>query len=250
MIVSDLNGKVALVTGATRGIGQSIALHLAKNGAYVIGTATTTAGAQIITDYLQQHSVLGEGVVLDVTDSDQVNMLMTALAQSQRVPSILVNNAGITADNLLLLMKDEEWLRVIETNLNAVFRLTRACLKPMFRARFGRIITIGSVVGSSGNPGQANYCAAKAGLVGFSKALAAEIGSRGITVNVVTPGFIETDMTAALPDLAKSEMLKRIPMRRMGCVDDIAAVVAFLSSDLANYITGATIPVNGGLYME
>lgn len=248
--MTNLQGKVALVTGATRGIGKAVALTLAQQGAYVLGTATSEQGALAISAMMQQENVLGEGVVLDVTDKDHVDELMVRLSDQNKLPSILVNNAGITCDNLLLRMDDEEWYRVIETNLNAVFRLSRACIKPMFRARWGRIISIGSVVGASGNSGQANYTAAKAGVVGFSKSLAQEMGSRGITVNVVAPGFIDTDMTAALPDLVKTEMLKRIPMKRLGKVEDVAHVVAFLASDAANYITGETIHVNGGMYMD
>lgn len=248
--MTNLQGKVALVSGASRGIGKAIALALAQKGAYVIGTATTEQGAAGISAFLQQENLAGEGAVLDVTSKDHVEGLMAKLSDQNKLPAILVNNAGITCDNLLLRMDDEEWYRVIETNLNAVFRLSKACLKPMFRARWGRIISIGSVVGASGNSGQVNYTAAKAGVVGFSKSLAQEIGSRGITVNVVAPGFIDTDMTTGLPDLVKEEMLKRIPMKRLGKVDDIAAVVAFLASDCANYITGETIHVNGGMYMD
>lgn len=248
--MTNLQGKVALVTGASRGIGQAIALMLAQKGAYVVGTATTEQGALAITTLMQQENVAGEGVVLDVTGKDNVDELMERLSLENKLPAILINNAGITCDNLLLRMDDEEWYRVIETNLNAVFRLSKACIKPMFRARWGRIISIGSVVGASGNSGQVNYTAAKAGVVGFSKSLAQEMGSRGITVNVVAPGFIDTDMTAALPDFVKEEMLKRIPMKRLGKVEDIAAVVAFLASDAANYITGETIHVNGGMYMD
>jgi len=248
--VISLEGKTALVTGASRGIGQGIALSLAKKGAFVLGTATTSTGAECISELFKQEKVSGEGVVLDVTHQAGVDELMSQLSLQGKLPSILINNAGITADNLILRMDDDEWYSIIETNLNAVYRLTKACLKPMFRARWGRIISIGSVVGSSGNSGQANYTAAKAGVVGFSKSLAQEMGSRGITVNVVAPGFIETDMTAALPDLVRDEMLKRIPMRRMGKVEDIAEVVGFLASDSANYITGETIHVNGGMYME
>jgi len=248
--MTNLQGKVALVTGATRGIGKSIALTLARKGAYVIGTATKDNGADEITAMFQQENLHGEGLVLDVTDSEKLEDFMAKLADGEKLPSILVNNAGITADNLLLRMDDEEWLKVIETNLTSVFRLSRACIKSMFRARWGRIISIGSVVGSSGNSGQTNYTAAKAGIVGFSKSLAQEMGSRGITVNVVSPGFIETDMTAALPSLIKEEMLKRIPMKRLGQVEDIAETVAFLASDAANYITGENIHVNGGMYMD
>ena len=246
----DLNEKVALVTGASRGIGMAIAKKLAEQGAYVIGTATTPDGAASITTYLEHDKLAGHGAVLNVTDNDSVDELLASLSEADKTPSILVNNAGITADNLLLRMTDDEWDRVITTNLSAVFRMTRACLKPMFRARWGRIINIGSVVGSSGNPGQANYTAAKAGVIGFSKSLEQEIGSRGITVNTVSPGFISTDMTDALPDLVKSEMLKRIPAKRFGTPEDVAAAVTFLASGLANYITGDTIHVNGGMYMN
>lgn len=248
--MSHLEGKIALVTGASRGIGRAIASVLSRQGAYVIGTATTTDGAQNISDYLQEEQLTGEGVVLDVTKQDSIDHLFSQLADQNKNPAILVNNAGITSDNLLLRMEDDEWLRVIEANLSSVYRLSKACLKSMFRARWGRIINIGSVVGSSGNPGQSNYTAAKAGIVGFSKSLAAEMGSRGITVNVVAPGFIDTDMTAALPDMLKEEMLKRIPMKRLGSVNDIADVVAFLASNSASYITGETIHVNGGMYMD
>lgn len=246
----SLEGKVALVTGASRGIGQAVLLKLASLGAYVIGTATSDVGVKAINAALEMEGLSGEGMALDVRDKNQVEDIMTGLSDKQKIPAILVNNAGITCDNLLLRMDDEEWYRVIETNLNAVFRLSRACIKPMFRARWGRIINIGSVVGSSGNSGQANYTAAKAGVVGFSKSLAQEMGSRGITVNVVAPGFIDTDMTQGLPELVKEEMLKRIPMKRLGVVDDVAAAVAFLASDAANYITGVTLHVNGGMYMD
>ena len=246
----ELVGKVALVTGATRGIGQAIIHQLATQGAFVVGTATSEHGRESIEAYLAMHQLAGKGVVLDVTQPAQIEHLMADLSSTEQSPAILVNNAGITADNLLLRMDDEEWYRVIETNLNAVFRLSRACVKNMFRARWGRIITIGSIVGLTGNAGQANYTAAKAAVVGFSKSLAQEIASRGVTVNVVAPGFIETDMTAALPDLVKQEMLKRIPMKRLGQTADVAAAVAFLASNAANYITGETINVNGGMYMS
>lgn len=246
----NVKDKVALVTGASRGIGQAIAHTLAARGAYVIGTATTPAGAEAITKTLATHSFQGEGMVLDVTQQDAVDHTMALLADQQRNPEILINNAGITADNLLLRMTDDEWFRVIETNLNSVYRMCKACLKPMFRARWGRIITIGSVVGASGNPGQTNYTAAKAGVSGFSRSLATEMGSRGITVNVVAPGFIDTEMTAGLPDFVKEEMLKRIPMKRLGQASDVAEVVAFLASDAAAYVTGETIHVNGGMYMD
>lgn len=245
-----LEKKIALVTGATRGIGKAIALELARQGAYVVGTATSEKGVASINDTFSSESLAGEAVLLDVTDAAQIEDLMSQLSDENKSPGILVNNAGITADNLLLRMDDEEWYRVIETNLNAVYRMSKACLKSMFRARWGRIINIGSVVGSSGNSGQANYTAAKAGITGFSKSLAQEIGSRGITVNVVAPGFIDTDMTSSLPNAVKEEMLKRIPLRKLGTVEDIAETVVFLASDSAKYITGETIHVNGGMYMS
>jgi 3-oxoacyl-[acyl-carrier protein] reductase len=248
--MTNFKDKFALVTGASRGIGQAIALNLAKKGAYVIGTATSETGAESISNLFSEQQLSGEGRVLNVTSKEGVENLIAELSDQNKLPSILVNNAGITCDNLLLRMDEEDWYKVVETNLNAIFRLSKACLKSMFRARWGRIISVGSVVGSSGNSGQANYTAAKAGVVGFSKSLAQEIASRGITVNVVAPGFIDTDMTSSLPDLVKEEMLKRIPMRRLGCVADIAETVAFLASDSANYITGETIHVNGGMYME
>lgn len=246
----NLENKVALVTGASRGIGRAIALQLGISGAFVYGTATTSAGASKITAFLQENGIQGEGVVLDVTKQSEIDDLFKTFASQDKNPDILVNNAGITADNLLLRMTDDEWLRVIETNLSSVYRLSKVAVKSMFRARRGRIISVGSVVGSSGNPGQANYAAAKSGIIGFSKSLAAEVASRGITVNVVAPGFIDTDMTQALPEAVRSELLKRIPAKRLGNVDDIANLVAFLASDVASYITGETIHVNGGMYMD
>lgn len=248
--MNTLEGKIALVTGASRGIGQAIALKLAQQGAFVFGTATSEKGAESINALFEKEQLSGKGLVLDVTNAEQIEVLMDYFSDNEQNPSILVNNAGITADNLLLRMDDEEWYSVIETNLNSIFRMSKACVKPMFRARWGRIISVGSVVGSSGNSGQVNYTAAKAGIVGFSKSLAQEIGSRGITVNVVAPGFIDTDMTTALPDMVKEEMLKRIPMRKLGQAEDIAEAVAFLASDSAKYITGETIHVNGGMYMD
>lgn len=246
--MSEFNTKFALVTGASRGIGQAIALDLAKNGLVVIGTATSENGVNNINQFAKDNGVQIEGRVLNLTDKDSIENLMTSLADEQKLPGILVNNAGITKDNLLLRMDDEEWYQVIETNLNAVFRLTRACIKSMFRQRFGRIINIGSVVGSMGNSGQVNYTAAKAGIIGFSKSLSQEIGSRGITVNVVAPGFIDTDMTRGLPDMVKDEMLKRIPLRSFGKPEDIADLVTFLASQRAKYITGQVLHVNGGMY--
>lgn len=241
--------KIALVTGASRGIGKAIAHELASAGCCVIGTATTPEGAEKISQAFADAGLKGQGRVLDVCQQESIDNLLTAINDEWGAPHILVNNAGITRDNLLLRMDDQEWDDIIQTNLSAIFRLTKACLRPMFRARYGRIINIGSVVGLTGNSGQANYSAAKAGIIGFSKSLAQEISSRGITVNVVAPGFIDTDMTQALPDLVKEEMLKRIPMKKLGNVKDIADAVLFLASDRANYITGETINVNGGMYM-
>jgi 3-oxoacyl-[acyl-carrier protein] reductase len=237
------NGERALVTGASRGIGRAIAERLARDGAKVCGTATSTAGAEAITAALQQWG--GEGRVLDVRDAAACEALIEAVGPL----AILVNNAGVTRDTLLLRMKDDDWSAVIDTDLTAVFRLARAVLRGMMKARHGRIISIGSVVGAIGNPGQANYCAAKAGLVGFSKSLAREIGSRGITVNVVAPGFIDTDMTKELPEAARNALLAQIPAQRLGQPEDVAAAVAFLASREAGYITGETLHVNGGMSM-
>ena len=236
--------EVALITGASRGIGRAIALRLARDGAKVYGTATSEAGAAAITEMLAPHG--GEGRVLDVRDPAAVDALLGALGAL----SILVNNAGVTRDTLMMRMKDEDWDQVIQTDLTSVFRLSRAVLRGMMKARYGRIISIGSVVGSMGNPGQANYCAAKAGLIGFSKSLAQEIGSRGITVNVVAPGFIDTDMTQALSEDVRKALMDRVPVQRLGAPDDIAAAVAFLASREAGYVTGTTLHVNGGLYMD
>jgi 3-oxoacyl-[acyl-carrier protein] reductase len=240
---AGLAGQTALVTGASRGIGRAIAERLARDGARVIGTATSTAGAEAIAQALQPLG--GEGRVLDVRDAAGCEALLADIG----APAILINNAGVTRDTLLLRMKEEDWAEVIDTDLTSIFRLSRAVLRGMMKARYGRIVSIGSVVGSMGNPGQANYCAAKAGLIGFSKALAQEIGSRGITVNVVAPGFIETDMTRALSEDQRSALLGRVPVQRLGTPDDIAAAVAFLASREAGYITGETLHVNGGLHM-
>ncbi|MBA4697024.1 MAG: 3-oxoacyl-ACP reductase FabG [Legionella sp.] len=242
--------KIALITGASRGIGNAIAMALSQAGTYVVGTATTVEGAEAISAQFKEANLPGEGRMLNVSDKENIETFLTALSDEQKDPAILINNAGITRDDLLLRMSDDDWYAVLETNLNAIFRLTKACLRPMFRARWGRIISIGSVVAGSGNAGQANYTAAKAGVIGFSKSLAQEIASRNITVNVVSPGFIETDMTKNLPAMVSQEMLKRIPMKRFGKPEDIAAVVAFLASESAGYITGETIHVNGGLYMN
>lgn len=242
-----LNGSVALVTGASRGIGRAIAERLADEGARVIGTATTAAGAEAIQAALAPRN--GAGRVLDVRDSGACDALVDEIAKSFAPISILVNNAGVTHDTLLLRMKDEDFAQVIDTNLTSIFRLSRAVLRGMMKARYGRIVNIGSVVGTSGNPGQVNYAAAKAGLIGLSKSLAAEIGSRGITVNVVAPGFIETDMTKDLGEDIRKKLLEQIVVQRLGAPAEIAAAVAFLASPDAGYITGHTLHVNGGMLM-
>ncbi|HHH47484.1 MAG TPA: 3-oxoacyl-ACP reductase FabG [Gammaproteobacteria bacterium] len=244
-----LQGEIALVTGASRGIGQAIALELGAQGATVIGTATSATGAAAIGDTLKENGVSGAGMVLNVTEQASVDALMAAIGEQFGAPTILVNNAGITRDNLLMRMKDEEWNDILDTNLTSVFRLSKAVLRGMMKARKGRIISISSVVGAAGNAGQANYAAAKAGLIGFTKSLAREVGARGITVNAVAPGFIETDMTRALPDAQKEALIKGIPLGRLGQPGEIAAAVAFLASPKAGYITGDTLHVNGGMYM-
>lgn len=245
----NLQDKIALVTGASRGIGKAIALELAKQGAIIIGTATTSTGAEAITETFKKHNYKGAGFALDVTKKESIEALLDTVREKFGSPLILVNNAGITRDNLLLRMKEDEWDDIINTNLSSVFRVSKACLKDMLKARWGRIINISSVVGSMGNPGQANYAAAKAGISGFSKSMAAEIASRNITVNVVAPGFIDTQMTQVLPEEQKQALLERIPAGRLGEPEDIAALVAFLASPGAGYITGQTIHVNGGMYM-
>jgi len=245
-----LRDKVALVTGASRGIGHGILLALAREGARVIGTATKEEGANRIREALKNEGLNGTGMVLDVTSPSSLKDLMTTVKTEFGEIQILVNNAAITQDNLFLRMKEEEWLVVLETDLTAVFRVSKACIRDMLKARFGRIINIGSVVGSLGNPGQANYCAAKAGMIGLSKSLALEVGSRDITINTVAPGFIATDMTNALTDEQKQAIFERIPMQRLGSVDDIAHAVLFLASPWASYITGQTLHVNGGMYMN
>lgn len=244
-----LQNKIALVTGASRGIGRGIALCLGREGATVIGTATTQEGADGITEALAKENIAGCGLVLNVTSAESVEALMATIGEKFGAINILVNNAAITKDNLFLRMKEDEWFQVMDTNLNSVFRLSKACLRDMLKARWGRIITIGSVVGTTGNPGQANYSAAKAGVLGFSKSLALEVGSRNITVNTVSPGFIETDMTNALSEDQRLAIFERIPMQKLGTVEDIASAVIFLASDGAGYITGQTLHVNGGMYM-
>ncbi len=245
----QLTGEVALVTGASRGIGQAIALQLGQLGATVIGTATSEEGAAAITTALQAAGVTGEGLVLNVTEADSVEKLFQVVGERYSAPTILVNNAGITRDNLLMRMKPEEWDAIIDTNLTSVYRLSKAAIRGMMKQKRGRIITIASVVGVSGNAGQCNYAAAKAGLIGFSKSLAREVGSRNITVNCVAPGFIDTDMTRGLSDEQRNTLLAQIPLGRLGQAEEIAAAVAFLASPLAGYISGETIQVNGGMYM-
>ncbi|TBR45064.1 3-oxoacyl-ACP reductase FabG [Marinomonas agarivorans] len=245
----SFDGKIALVTGATRGIGKAIALSLSQQGAIVLGTATSESGAESISTYLSESGNAGKGYVLDVASAESVDAVIKAISAEFGAPTILINNAGITRDNLMLRMKDEEWDAVINTNLSSVYRVTKACMRGMTKAKFGRIVNISSVVGSMGNPGQANYSAAKAGLEGFSRSLAAEIASRGITVNCIAPGFIETDMTKVLPEEHKATLIEKVPASRLGQPEEIAAAVTFLASESAGYITGETLHVNGGMYM-
>lgn len=244
-----LNDKIALVTGASRGIGLAIALELAKSGAIVIGTATNNQNAEKLNQIFQEHQVNGRGLVLDVTQQASINDALNWITTEIGIPTILVNNAGITRDNLMLRMKDEEWDEIIATDLSSVFKVSKACLKGMLKNRWGRIINITSVVACSGNAGQANYSAAKAGIIGFTKSLAQEIASRDITVNAIAPGFIDTDMTRNIDDNQREALLQSIPMNRMGRPEEIAAAVAFLASPMASYITGTTLHINGGMYM-
>lgn len=244
-----LDKEVVLITGASRGIGQAIAYALGGMGATVIGTATSDRGAEAITTYLQADDIKGVGMALNVNDSDNIGAVIKQITDEYGVPTILINNAGITRDNLLMRMKEDEWEDIINTNLSSVYRLSKAVLRGMMKARHGRIISIASVVGATGNAGQTNYTAAKAGMVGFTKSLAREVGSRGITVNAVAPGFIDTDMTKALPDAQKEALQSQIPLGRLGQPEEIAAAVAFLASPAAAYISGETIHVNGGMYM-
>jgi len=245
----SLENEIAFVSGASRGIGKEIALELGRQGAKVVGTATSDSGAEKITAYLKENGLDGMGVMMDVTEQASIDAAVKKAEEAYGAPSILVNNAGITRDNLLMRMKDEEWDAIINTNLSSIFRLTKTCLRPMTKAKKGRIISIASVVGVSGNAGQTNYAAAKAGVIGFSKSLAREVGSRGITVNVVAPGFIDTDMTRALPEAQRDALLGQIPLNRLGQPEEIAKAVAFLASPGAGYITGETLHVNGGMYM-
>ena len=245
-----MEGKIALVTGASRGIGKAILHELARRGAHAIGTATSEVGAAAIAEDLAKAGMKGEGLALNVTDPGQVDAVIEGILAKHGRTDILVNNAGITRDNLLMRMKDDEWEDIIATNLTSVFRLCRAVLRPMMKARYGRIVNMASVVGVMGNAGQTNYGAAKAGMIGFSKSMAREVGSRGITVNCVAPGFIDTDMTRALPDAQRQALTQHIPLGRLGSVEDIAQATAFLASDAAGYITGTTLHVNGGMYMD
>lgn len=244
-----LDGKVALVTGASRGIGRAIAEKLGASGATVVGTATSESGAEAISAYFAEAGIKGSGKVLDVSDADSIASLLKAITDEYGAVQLLVNNAGITRDNLLMRMKDDEWDDIINTNLSSVFRLSKACLRGMMKARHGRIISIASVVGATGNPGQCNYAAAKAGIVGFSKSLAREVGSRGITVNVVAPGFIDTDMTKALSEDQRNAMSSTIPLGQLGQPNDIANAVLFLASEMGDYVTGETLHINGGMHM-
>lgn len=245
-----LENQIALVTGASRGIGQAIALQLGQNGATVVGTATSKSGADVISQYLQAAGIKGMGVALNVNDAAQINDVTEKIKATFGDISILVNNAGITRDNLLVRMKDDEWDEIIETNLKSVFRLSKTVLRAMMKARFGRIINISSVVGTIGNMGQANYAAAKAGIFGFSKSLAREVGSRNITVNSIAPGFIDTDMTRALSEEQQQSLIQHVPLGRLGRPEEIASAVVYLASPAASYITGSTLHVNGGMYMD
>lgn len=242
--------KTALITGASRGIGRAIALELARAGFFVIGTATTDKGASAISEYLAAEGLEGEGFSADVSNDDSVAALFEAIVSDHDAPSVIVNNAGITADNLLMRMKGDEWGAVIDTNLGSMFRVCKVGVKAMTKARWGRIINISSVVGASGNAGQTNYAASKAGVEGFTRALAKELGSRGITVNAVAPGFIETDMTNGLPESQAAALIAQIPLARLGQPEEIASVVGFLASEKGAYITGETLQVNGGMYMN
>lgn len=248
--MSDLQGKVAFVTGASRGIGHAIGLALARAGAIVVGTATAESGAGAFADALRRENAQGTGLVMNVNDREQMETGLDKVQKAYGDIAILVNNAGITRDNLLLRMKDEEWDEIMSTNLKSVYRLSKAVIRGMMKARYGRIINITSVIGATGNAGQTNYAAAKAGVAGFSKALAREVGSRNITVNCVAPGFIETDMTRALSDDQRKALLGQIPLHRLGAVEDVAHAVVFLASPGASYITGCTLHVNGGMHME
>ena len=246
----SLENETAFVSGASRGIGKEIALALGAQGAVVVGTATSESGAENISNYLKENDIKGKGMVMNVTDQDSITATVKAITEDFGTPTILINNAGITRDNLVMRMKDSEWDDIMNTNLSSIFKVSKACLRGMMKAKKGRIISIASVVGVTGNAGQANYSAAKAGVIGFSKSLAREVGSRGITVNVVAPGFIDTDMTRALPEAQRDALLGQISLGRLGQAAEIAHTVAFLASPGAAYITGETIHVNGGMHMS
>ena len=246
----SLENEIAFVSGASRGIGKEIALALGAQGAVIIGTATSESGADNISNYLKENNIKGKGLVMNVTDQDSITTTVKQINDDFGTPSILINNAGITRDNLVMRMKDDEWNDIMNTNLSSIFRVSKACLRGMMKAKKGRIISIASVVGVTGNAGQANYAAAKAGVIGFSKSLAREVGSRGITVNVVAPGFIDTDMTRALPEAQRDALLGQIPLGRLGSAAEIAHAVTFLASPGAAYITGETLHVNGGMFMS
>ena len=242
--------RLALVTGASRGIGKAIAENLGQSGAVVAGTATSEAGASAITSMFAEAGIEGRGFVVDVSSLESIETMMASIKETfGKTPEILINNAGITRDNLLMRMKEDEWESILETNLTSIFRLSKACMRGMMKSRWGRIISVGSVVGTTGNPGQSNYAAAKAGVIGFSKSLAKEVGTRGITVNVVAPGFIDTDMTKALDEEQRNALYQSIPLAKLGRPEDIAAAVGFLASEGADYITGETLHVNGGMHM-
>ena len=243
-----LDGKIVLVTGATRGIGKAIALTLGGSGATIVGTATSEAGADNVTKMLVDKKISGKGIVLDITDNDQISNLDESIKKDFGSVDILVNNAGITKDNILLRMKEDEWEDVINTNLSSIYKMSKSVLRGMIKKRSGRIISITSVVGTMGNAGQSNYGAAKAGIIGFTKSLAREVGVRGVTVNAIAPGFIETDMTESIPDGQKEALASQIPMGRLGTTDEVAQAVLFLAGDSGSYITGQTLHVNGGMY--
>jgi 3-oxoacyl-[acyl-carrier protein] reductase len=243
----NLTGQIVLVTGASRGIGQAIASTMAKAGAVVVGTATSQNGADAISAYLSEFN--GQGHVLNVADQESIDALLEIMKSSVGLPTVLVNNAGITNDKLLMRMNNDDWDQVINTNLSSIYKMSKACIRGMMKAKTGRIINIGSVIGTMGNPGQSNYAAAKAGMIGFSKSLAREVGSRGITVNVVAPGYIQTDMTDELDEKQKESLMEQVPLKRLGTTQDIANAVLFLASDSGAYITGETLHVNGGMYM-
>ncbi|HJL66651.1 MAG: 3-oxoacyl-ACP reductase FabG [Arenicellales bacterium] len=246
----SLENQICLVTGATRGIGRAITLELGRLGGTVFGTATSESGAELISNTLLENQIEGQGMVLNVTDPDSLAAVIEQMKESFGMPLVVVNNAGITRDNLLIRMKDEDWDALMETNLKSVYRVSKACLRSMTKARFGRIINVTSVVGVSGNPGQTNYSAAKAGVIGFTKSLAQEVAGRNITVNTVAPGFIDTDMTRSLGDDQREALLQRIPAGRLGQPEDIASAVGYLATPEAGYITGATLHINGGMYMQ